>query len=224
MDRILVVEDDQRLAEHVCNLMRTAGFLPRHVSNMNELDLSLSDKSTIQGIILDRLVGGTDTKARVAEIKRRWPAAPILVLSAINTPMERAELLNLGADDYLGKPFLSQELLARVRALTRRISGVQTNYREIGDLVLDIPKRVLIKGEISEAVPAKEFLLLRLLSEEMGRVLNKNELLEMVWNNSLDVETNVVEATVANLRRRLAQLGSTVQLRNSRNVGYWLEE
>ncbi|MBX3020221.1 MAG: response regulator transcription factor [Bdellovibrionales bacterium] len=224
MERILVVEDDSRLGEHVCGLVQSAGFVPRLVSRMSELDLCFVEKPTLHAIILDRLVGGQDTKARVADLKKRWPLTPILVLSAINTPLERAELLNLGADDYLGKPFLSQELLARVRALTRRFHGVQTNYREIGDLILDIPKRLLIFGDKQDQLPAKEFLLIKILSDEIARVISKNELLDVVWGGGLDVETNVVEATVANLRRRMAGLGATVEIRNSRNIGYWIEE
>ena len=223
MERILVIEDDKRLAEHVCGLVQGAGYAPRLVASMTELSDCLIGSNDFQALILDRLIGGVDTKPRVPEMKKRWPNAAILVLSAINTPLERAELLNLGADDYLGKPFLSQELLARVRALTRRFSGPQSNYREIGDVVLEIPKRVLMAKGQFEHLPAKEFLLLKLLSDELGRVLNKNELLDTIWNGAMDVETNVVESTVTNLRKRLTQLGSRVQIRNSRNVGYWLE-
>jgi DNA-binding response OmpR family regulator len=156
-------------------------------------------------------------------LKKRWPSAAILVISAINTPVERAELLNLGADDYLGKPFLSQELMARMHAIMRRASAAQGNYRKIGDLVLDIPRRILSYGDVYESMPTKEFMLIKLLSEDTGRVFSRNELLDTVWGNAFEVETNVVEATIANLRKRITQLGSRVQIKNMRSVGYFLE-
>lgn len=224
MEWILVVEDDERLGQHTCGLVESAGYHPQVVSKVSELDELILGRQNFQLIILDRLMGGLDTKIRVPALKKRWPAAPILVLSAINTPLERAELLNLGVDDYLGKPFLSQELLARVRALTRRFEGLQSNYREIGDMVLDLPKRILMRNDSRDQLPAKEFLLLKLLSDDVGRVLSKNELLDNVWGGALDIETNVVESTVTNLRKRIVNLEGKIKIRNSRNVGYWLEE
>lgn len=224
MEWILVVEDDERLGQHTCGLVESASYHPQLVSKVSELDELILGRQNFQLIILDRLMGGLDTKIRVPALKKRWPAAPILVLSAINTPLERAELLNLGVDDYLGKPFLSQELLARVRALTRRFEGLQSNYREIGDMVLDLPKRILMRNDSRDQLPAKEFLLLKLLSDDVGRVLSKNELLDNVWGGALDIETNVVESTVTNLRKRIVNLEGKIKIRNSRNVGYWLEE
>lgn len=224
MEWILVVEDDERLGQHICDLIQSAGYVPHLVSKISELDDSILGRQTFHAVILDRLLNGLDSKMRVGALKQRWPSAPILVLSAINTPLERAELLNLGADDYLGKPFLSQELLARLRALTRRFAGLQSNYREVGNLILDLPKRILMCKETRDQLPAKEFLLLKLLSDEIGRVVNKNEILDSVWGSSLDVDTNVVESTVTNLRKRIANIGGTIKIRNSRNVGYWLEE
>lgn len=223
MERVLVVEDDQRLAVHLCRLAEDEGFFPHHVGSAMELDHLLDSKNAFDAVILDRLVDGLDTKSRVARMKRFWPATPILVLSAINTPLERAELLNLGVDDYLGKPFLSQELFARLRALMRRIHSKSQDYLEIGDSVLDLQKRILIRGQRQENLPAKEFLLLKALAKDAGRVISRTELLELVWNGSLDVETNVVEATIANLRRRISNLTSRLKIRNSRNVGYWIE-
>jgi two-component system, OmpR family, response regulator len=223
METILVVEDDPRITDHICELLRSAGFSPFHVADVAGLEACLADRQEFSAILLDRLFNGIDTKTRISFMRSKWPLTPILMVSAINTPLERAESLNLGVDDYLGKPFLSQELLARVRALTRRARRSESQYREVGDVILDIPRRILIRGSSQESLPAKEFLLLKLLSEEMGRVLSKNELLESIWAGALDVETNVVESTLTNLRRRLSQTGSTLVIRNARNLGYWLE-
>lgn len=223
MERILIVEDDQRLAEHLSSLFRSAGMFAMQICNVAELDHLLEEKQVFDAAILDRLLDGIDTKQKVSQLKRKWPNMPILILSAINTPLERAELLNLGVDDYLGKPFLSQELLARLRALLRRYLAEPTAYRQIGDLVLDIPRRILLRGEAQENLPTKEFMVLKVLSDNLGQVLNRSELLDFVWSGGIDVETNVVEVTIANLRKRIANLKSEVSLKNSRNVGYWLE-
>lgn len=223
MNRVLVVEDDRRLASHVCRLAEEEGFLAYHLSTIIELEHFLDIRQSFDIVVLDRLVGGLDTKTRLHEIKRRWPSTPILVLSAINTPLERAEMLNLGVDDYLGKPFLSQELFARIRALIRRGQIRSSGYKEVGSLVLDVQKRILILGDKQESLPAKEYLLFKVLSDDLGRVFSKSDLLDLVWSGALDIETNVVEATVANLRKRLLHLGASLQIKNSRNVGYWIE-
>lgn len=223
MRQVLLVEDDTKLALHISTLINTEGYSVQTVGSKAELDEFMVSDLEFSAIILDRLLGPWDTKRSVPDLRRRWPQAPICVLSAVNTPLERAELLDLGVDDYLGKPFFSSELLARLRALLRRRSSAQLEYREIGDLILDLPKRVITKAGTPQALSAKEFLLLKLLSEEPGRVFSKMQLLEIVWGASSETETNVVEVTIANLRKRIAQLGSSVQVKNMRNAGYWLE-
>lgn len=223
MQRILLVEDDPRISEHVSKLLQTEGMTVDSVTSVSDLENVMAKPVEPQVVILDRLLGPQDSKVKMVALKKRWPTAAILVISAINTPIERAELLNLGADDYLGKPFLSQELLARVHAIMRRAMSGQGNYRKIGDLMLDIPRRILSFGDVYESMPTKEFMLIKLLSEESGRVFSRNELLDTVWGNALEVETNVVEATIANLRKRILQLGSKVQIKNMRSVGYFLE-
>jgi DNA-binding response OmpR family regulator len=223
MRRVLLVEDDIRISDHICKLLQGEGMAVDAVTSVSELNGFMAQPNEPLAVILDRLLGTDDSKDKMPEIKKRWPTSAILVISAINTPVERAELLNLGADDYLGKPFLSQELLARVHAVLRRSMASQGNYRKVGDLVLDIPRRILSSGNFYESLPTKEFMLMKLLSEDSGRVFSRNELLDMVWGNALEVETNVVEATIANLRKRIQHLGSSVQIKNMRNVGYFLE-
>ncbi|MES2855584.1 MAG: response regulator transcription factor [Bdellovibrionota bacterium] len=224
MKRVLVVEDDQRLSDHLCRVISGEGIASTSVGTMEELDSLLVGSDDFSAVILDRLLGQKDTKDRVKQIKLRWPSSPVIVLSAINTATERAELINLGADDYLGKPFLTQELLARLKATSRRTYGVQENYRRLGNLVLDLTKRTYAVGENYELLPAKEFLLLKVLTDDPGRVLNRSELLESVWGSSSMAETNVVEATISNLRRRLTDIGANVSIKNMRNAGYWIED
>lgn len=224
MKRILIVEDDQRLSEHLHRAVAGQGYSALSLGSFEELDSTLEGKEEFSAIILDRLLGQKDSKERVSSIKQRWPHSPIIVLSAINTPIERAELLNLGADDYLGKPFLTQELLARLNATTRRIGIVQNNFRNAGNLVIDLTKRSMSVGENTDLLPAKEFLLLKVLTDDPGRVLSRIELLETVWGSAAIAETNVVEATISNLRKRLADVGASISIKNMRNAGYWVED
>jgi DNA-binding response OmpR family regulator len=223
--KLLLVEDDAKLAGHLSANLREHGFLVSLLSDEPELQALIDDPPPrIDVIVLDRLLGSHDSKESLPAIRRRWPRTPILILSAISTPNERTELLNLGADDYLGKPFSTQELLARIRALLRRGSAPAGAYLKVGDLILDSVRRVMSVGDASEALPAKEFLLLRALCQEPGRIWNKHDLLDYVWGQAATVETNVVEATVTHLRRRLSDLGTPVSIRNMRNAGYWIAE
>ncbi|RZA06632.1 MAG: response regulator transcription factor [Proteobacteria bacterium] len=224
MKRVLLLEDDQKLSELLTKAVQAEGMAVTTARSIADLEAELEAGGNFDALILDRLIHGADTRARLPDLKRRWPRAAVLIVSAINTPLERAELINAGADDYLGKPFVTQELLARLRSLLRRGgTAVESEYREIGNSVLNVLSRTFSAGENSIALPAKEFLVLKLLAEEPGRVIARNELLDSVWGSYAGADTNVVEATITNLRRRLSSIGSSAEIKNMRNSGYWLE-
>jgi DNA-binding response OmpR family regulator len=143
-----------------------------------------------------------------------------MILSAIGTSSEKAALLDLGADDYLAKPFAGDELVARVRVLLRR----NNPELKFGNLVLNSETRTMRVDEHETALQNKEYLLLRTLMQSPGKVFNKAYLYKKVWEMSEDVESNVVETTVNKLRRRLKDAGTSVQIKNVRNTGYWIEE
>ncbi len=198
------------------------GFLVASFGRMDELENVLASPLKFDFIIMDRLLGSSDSKAFLPAIRKKWPLIPILILSAISTPNERTELLNLGADDYLSKPFSTQELVARVRALMRRTTAPVGNYIQVGNLIIDTLARVVSVGEKKETLPAREFTLLRTLASESDRVWSKDELLDYCWGATVAHESNVVEATVANVRKKLMDLGANVSVKNLRNSGYWL--
>ena len=221
MVNILYLEDDKKLGEILANDLRLKGF---HVDLLSEFrDFEETDFGDYDLIILDRLVGKFDTKEWLEKNKKRI-GIPIIILSAINTPNEKADLLDIGADDYIGKPFSTHELLARLNAILRRSKKNKNSYLQVGNTVIDLHKRLVMVESKNETLPAKEFLLLVALCEEPGRVLNRNNLLDRVWESNLEVETHVVEATMANLRKRLSSLNSTILIRNMRNAGYWVED
>jgi DNA-binding response OmpR family regulator len=224
MASVLVVEDDPKIGQHLISTLTQEGIAVALASDKDEFETALTTATDVEVVVLDRLLGSFDCKTWLPRIRRAWPDSRILVLSAINTPNERTELLNLGADDYHGKPFVTQEVIARVKALRRRSGSGPSPFMKIGNSVIDIVRRTLSVDGKEITIPSKEFLLLRALSDNPGRVMNKNQLLETVWGVDLETETNVVEATVTNLRRRLTELGSSIKVKNMRNVGYWIEE
>lgn len=220
---ILLVEDDFTLAKHLIANLKDHGMHIQHASSQAELDQCLLGPGRIDFVILDRLLGRNDSKNCLKKIKFKWPQAPIMILSAICTPNEKTDLINLGADDYMGKPFSTQELIARIGALNRRTSSTTGSYLQIGNVIIDFIKRIVSVESKTATLPAKEFLLLQTLVSEPGRVWSRSDLLDYVWGMAGNAQTNVVESTVTNLRRRLAEIGSSVSIQNSRNAGYWIE-
>jgi DNA-binding response OmpR family regulator len=223
MSKLLLVEDDPKLADLLAGSLTDSGLTVSHARNQADLEQWIKGSSAVDIVVLDRLLGNFDTKSLVPQIREKWPHVLILVLSAINTPIERAELINSGCDDYVGKPFSIDELIARIRAFLRRSSSAESAY-QCGNLIVDSVKRTVVVSGQAETFPAKEFLVLKTLCQELGRVWSKNDLLEEVWGQSTDLQTNVVEATIANLRRKLAELSANVVIRNMRYAGYWIEE
>lgn len=221
---LLLVEDDLKLVELLSSNLREQGFLVSLAVSYTQLLDYLNSEVKVEIIVLDRLLHQNDTKDILPQIKIKWPNAPILILSAISTPNERTDLLNKGADDYLGKPFSTQELIARIKVLVRRTStSTNSNYLKIGNLVLDTVTRTITVGEKSDVLPAKEFLLLRAMAKDCKRIWSKTELLDCVWGQSTELETNVVESTITNLRKRIGDLNANIAIKNMRNAGYWIE-
>lgn len=219
--RILLVEDDQKMTAHLEENFREQGFITTSLSSAEEVTEVLKSPLQVDVILMDRLLGPIDTKVFVPLVRKKWPQTPIIVLSAISTPNERTDLINLGADDYIGKPFSMQELIARIRASLRR-SAPPGNFLQVGNLIIDSVKHIIFVGDKSENLPAKEFGLLRTLALDTARVWSKDELLDYVWGQINEVETNVVESTIANVRRKLEGLGANVMIKNMRNMGYWI--
>ena len=175
-------------------------------------------------IILDRLIGDYDSKNGLPLLRSKFPNSAILILSAINNPSERSELLDLGADDYIGKPFSLVELKARIRAIVRRTSKVvQTNYVQLNNTILDLHQRMVSVGDQKVNLSAKEFELFSIFAKNIGRVYSKFELMDKVWQANLEIESNVLEVTIMNLRKKLSEINSEVQLVSKRNIGYWIE-
>lgn len=221
--KILLVEDDLEISAFVCQFMTSKGIHVATATNRSDIHVVLASPEDFDCIVLDRLVDTIDTKSLFSSFKNKWPQTPIIILSAISTPEEKTELLNMGADDYLGKPFSASELLARIQARSRTRHVGQEQFINVGNTIIDLLKRKVLVNNQSLSLSSKEFLVLQNLCKTPGQVWSKTELLEAIWGTYLKIDTNVVETTIMNLRRHLADIGSSVAIKNSRNSGYWIE-
>lgn len=225
--RVLLVEDEAKVRGFLLESFEREGFTTLSFSTFQDARAYLAgDEPAADVAILDRMVGDKDGAQLIPILKRKYPATKILVLSAINDPDERAKILDLGADDYQGKPYSLMELLSRMRALLRRETGAgpgRETRLQAGNLELDmLAHTASVQGESLELTP-KEFRLLGILAREPGKVWSKFKLLDLVWQINLELESNVVEATIRNLRRKLERLGASARIESKRNLGYWLE-
>lgn len=223
--KILLIEDDLELVGPLVSSLKEHGLSVDHVPSLEETGRGGAESSErVDLVILARMQRVQDFKDWLSRARRKWSWAKILVISETDKPLVRAEFLDLGADDCIGKPFLMQELAARIRALLRRSSEGTGSHIRVGNLVIDPVTRLMSVGEAFEALSAKEFMLLRALSRTPKHIWSKNELLLYVWGQTTNIDTNVVEATITNIRKKLKALGSTAIIRNARNIGYWIEE
>ena len=228
MKHILIVEDEQKLARLLARVLREEGYAPEMAHNGREgLSRALSEDFDL--LVLDWMLPDRSGTQIVRALRAAEIGVPVLMLTARDQIEDRVEGLDAGADDYLPKPFAFPELLARVRALTRRSwkedadSRTAGNTLSAGDVVLD-PVRHEVKraGERIE-LTAKEFALLATLLQRPGQVFTRSVLLDTVWDGSADVYANVVDLYVSYLRKKLDQHGETSRIRTVRGVGYTFE-
>jgi DNA-binding response OmpR family regulator len=160
------------------------------------------------------MMGGSDSADFVASLRMQYPALKIIILSAIDSSLEKAKLIDSGADDYLAKPFETTEFQARLKSLVRRSETVSTNLNyEVSNISLDLIHRsVSVAGNVLN-LTSKEFLVLHALCSSVGKIYSKNQLIETIWGFSLENETNVVESTVNSLRRNLNRQESELRLK-----------
>ena len=224
MDLILV-EDEKELGFEIQKRLQEESIQVDWVFDPEKALQLLKSFPAGRGLlVLDRLVGPYDLIEQIPSIRKKDSSLGILVLSAINSPIERAQALENGADDYLSKPFSMAELVARVRALERRVNRLQQPQVILfGDIRLEVESRVVAVKDQKVNLTNKEYLLLKLLLTHPGRILSKNQIYERVWDINSDFETNVIESTVNSLRRKLEVCDTSVRIKNTRNVGYWVE-
>jgi len=223
---ILIVEDDPKVGNFLKENLSRELYNLRWIQDLPTLMNELQERHFIPDlIVLDRLLGNLDTRPHLKTIKARYPDSKIICLSALNSPSEKAQILDEGADDYMGKPFSVVEFLARVRVhLRNKKNPIQNFYLSVGDLIIDTRSRVVICQGNKIQLKNKEYSLLLNFSQHPNRVFSKFELMDLIWEANLDLQSNVLEVTVMNLRKKLEESGSRITIQSKRNVGYWLED
>ena len=220
--KILVVEDDRKVAGFIEQGLREEGYAV-DVAPDGEEGATLAHVYDYDVIVLDVMMPKKSGLQVAAELRREGRGTPILMLTARDATEDVVRGLNAGADDYLGKPFKFEELLARVRALSRRGGASRTELLTYGPIELDrLKHKVRVKGAPLELSP-KEFHLLEHFLLHTEEVVRRTELLEKVWDMHFDPESNVVDVHVGNLRRKLEQAAGEKLIQTVRGVGFKLE-
>ena len=220
--RILIVEDETRLAETLRQLMEDQRYQADMVGDgADGVDYGLTGQYDL--IILDVMLPKVDGFEVARRLRSAHISTPILMLTARDDISDKIGGLDCGADDYMTKPFDSGELMARVRALTRRQGEVLGDVLKVGDLSLECSSRLLQVGERSVRLGFKEFEVMRLLMVNSRAVVSKETLIAKIWGLDSEAEDNNVEVYISFLRKKLAYLGSSVAISTVRKVGYYLE-
>jgi two-component system OmpR family response regulator len=220
--RLLIVEDDAKLARAVGRGLRHEGYA---VDVVGDGDAALMQCAVwaYDAIVLDVMLPGRDGFAVCRALREGDCWAPILMLTARDGVDDRIRGLDVGADDYLAKPFDFGELLARLRALVRRVPEPRPARLEVGDLVVDPSTHAVARAGVAVELTAREFAVLEYLARHAGEAITRATLLDHVWDENFQGSTNVVDVYVGYLRRKLEQPFGRPLIRTIRGVGYALE-
>jgi DNA-binding response OmpR family regulator len=221
---VLLVEDDPRVADFLQRGLAAEGHLVT-LAKTGLDGLLLSRTAEPDMIILDRMLPGMDGLEVCRQLRATGVKVPILMLTALGATEDKIEGLTLGADDYLGKPFAFDELLARMNALARRPPEYKETEQQlqVADLVLDRATLVVRRGGRPIELTAKELALLELLMRSPGRVLSRARILNAVWGQSSDPLTNVVDVYISRLRAKIDDAGAVPLIRTVRGYGYKID-
>jgi DNA-binding response OmpR family regulator len=218
--RLLVVEDDRSLADAVRRGLTQEGHVVDVVHTGNE-GLDLAESAIHDAVILDVMLPGMDGMTVVRQMRADGVNVPVLMLTARDALTDRLQGFDSGADDYLTKPFAFEELMARLRAITRRGGTAPVDERLIvGDLVMDTRSREVTRGGKSIDLTPREYALLEYLMRHPGQALSRTMILERVWEYGFDSFANVVDATILRLRKSVDGGFDKPFIQTVRGVGY----
>lgn len=221
--RVLVVEDDQRLAAVLRQGLKEQGYGVDLATDATQgFDMAMA--SEYDAMLLDVMLPGRSGLDVLRDLRARGSRSPILVLSARSSVQDRIRGLDLGADDYLSKPFEFQELLARLRAITRRPAVEPKTTLTLADLEMDVARRQVSRAGRPLDLTTKEFALLEYFLRKKGLLLTRSMILDHVWDFDYDGGSNLVEVYVNYLRRKTEQDGAPRLIQTVRGAGYILKE
>jgi len=221
--RILVVDDDRKTASFVSKALKGDGFAVDVLHNGDDA-LSAIVVTPFDAVVLDIMLAGRDGLSIVKQLRAQGNRTPVLLLSARGEVNERVEGLNAGADDYLPKPFVLDEVIARVRALVRRGGDVKSAVLHVADLALDTTTHRAERGGRLIELTTREYRLLEYLMRSAGRICTRMMILEKVWDYHFDPGSNIVDVYVRKLREKIDADRKVKLLHSVRGSGYVIRE
>lgn len=216
---ILFIEDETKIANFVNAGLREHGFVVDYCDNGDQGYYRAIDNE-YDVVLLDIMVPGKDGLAILKSLRQAHRNVPVILLTARNELDDRIAGLNLGADDYIAKPFFVEELVARIHAVVRRSVGDRQNLLSVGPLKLDCITREVTCNQHAVELTSREFNLLEYLMRSPGRVFTRTQILEHVWGYDFNPTTNVVDVCVQRIRKKLDPIGGSGWLESVRAVGY----
>lgn len=223
---VLVIEDEQKVAAFLKSGLEEHGYAV-DVANDDVSGMNLAFSREYDVILLDVILGTGNGLHVCQEIKKVHPAVPVMMLTALGTTDDKVGGFDSGADDYLVKPFEFKELVARIKALTKRVSVSNdrpSSVLSVADLRLDLDKKIAIRSGVQIQLTAKEFSLLEFLMRNKGRVVSKPEIAEKVWEVTFDTGTNVVEVYVNILRKKIDRDFPNKLIHTRIGLGYVMQD
>ena len=221
--RILVVEDEKDLNNIITKHLKKNNFSVDSVFNGEEA-LEYLDYGTYDLIVLDIMLPKVNGYEVVKKLRENKNETAVLMLTARDSIEDKIKGLDLGADDYLIKPFDFGELLARIRALVRRKYGNTSNTMEIDDLCIDIAKKTVVRGGKNIELTGKEYEVLEYLIQNKGHVLSRDKIRDSVWDYGYEGESNIIDVLIKNIRKKIDIGNSKPLIHTKRGLGYVLKE
>ncbi|KIL99411.1 response regulator in two-component regulatory system with PhoQ [Paramagnetospirillum magnetotacticum MS-1] len=220
--RILLIEDDSEAAAYMAKGLREAGHVIDHAATGTD-GLFLATSERWDAMIIDRMLPGLDGLSIIQALRAAGNTTPVLVLSALGKVDDRVRGLKAGGDDYLVKPYAFAELLARIEALSRRVSSTQPETRlKVEDLEMDLLARAVTRGGQEIDLQPREFRLLEYLMRHAGQVVTRTMLLENVWEYHFDPQTNLIDVHISRLRQKVDKDFELPLIHTVRGAGYTL--
>ena len=219
--KLLLAEDEIELSKALCAILKHNNYsVDAALNGRDALELGLT--GNYDGIILDIMMPELDGMSVLRRLRAENITTPILILTAKGELDDKIEGLDAGADDYLSKPFQMGELLARIRAMTRRKSEFAPGVLSFENITLDRAAYKLICGDAELRLGNKEFQMMEMLLSNPGRLISTEEFMERIWGNDSEAEINVVWVYISYLRKKLTSIGAAVEIKAARGVGYTL--
>lgn len=219
--RVLVVEDQERIASFIEKGLKEQGFTIDLVHDGDD-GYGLATTEPYDAIVLDIMVPGRDGLSILKNLRKQGNTVPVILLTARSELDERLEGLNLGADDYMTKPFYIEELVARLHTVVRRSAGEATHLYKVEDLSMNLVTRSVKRGDEEIQLSVREFSLLEFLMRSPGRVVSRMQICEHVWNYTFDPDTNLIDVYIQRLRKKIDKEFDTKLIETVRGVGYRL--